>query len=232
MDWLTTRWQPDYTALVLSFAYVFGVIGLAELLRRLRGQHPSFTRKFIHIGVGMWAIGTVLLFQAWYLAIIPPLAFVLINAASYLFGLVKSMETGERGNLGTVYFPLSFAGIIYLFWNQPVLLVASLMPMTWGDAQASIVGQRVGHHQFTVWGRMRTLEGSLAMLLWSWITTFLALWLMPIALALPTPNWLVSLIQAGVVALGCTLVEAVSPFGMDNLTVPAAAALLLMRLTG
>ncbi len=232
MDWLTTRWQPDYTALLISYIYVFGVIGVAELLRRLGGRHPDFTRKFIHIGVGMWAIGTVLLFETWYLAIIPPLSFVLINGMSYLFGLIQSMETGERANLGTIYFPLAFAGIIYLFWEQPVLLVSSLMPMTWGDAQASMVGQRVGHHRYTVWGRTRTLEGSLAMLFWSWITTFLALWLMPIVLGLPTPNWLVMLIQAGAVALGCTVVEAISPFGLDNLTVPAAAAALLLRLAG
>jgi phytol kinase len=142
------------------------------------------------------------------------------------------METGERGNLGTVYFPIAFAGIIYLFWEQPILIVASLMPMTWGDAQASLVGQRVGHHRYTIWGRTRTVEGSLAMLLWSWITTFLALFLMPIALGLAVPNWLVVLIEAGIVALACTVVEGLSPLGVDNLTVPAAAALVLVQLAG
>jgi phytol kinase len=232
MDWLRTWWQPDYTALAISYAYVFGVLGVAELLRRLRGRDSNYTRKFIHIGVGMWAIGTVSLFQNRTLALIPPLSFVLINAASYVFGLIRAMESGERGRLGTIYFPISFAGIIYLLWEQPVLLVAALMPMTWGDAQASIVGQRVGHHRYTVFGQTRTLEGSLAMLLWSWVATFLALWLMPLAVGQVTPNWLVALIQAAGTAVGCTVVEAFSPWGLDNLTVPAAAAFLLTRVAG
>ena len=49
-------WRQDYTALIVSYAYVFGVIGLGEVLRRLGHRPVGFTRKFIHIGVGMWAV--------------------------------------------------------------------------------------------------------------------------------------------------------------------------------
>ncbi|MBK7218181.1 MAG: hypothetical protein IPH95_14295 [Candidatus Promineofilum sp.] len=38
---------------ILCLLYVFGMIGLAELLRRWRGYGSGFTRKVIHIGVGM-----------------------------------------------------------------------------------------------------------------------------------------------------------------------------------
>jgi dolichol kinase len=38
------------------------------------------------------------------------------------------------------------------------------------------------------------------------------------------------LIYSGVVAIVCTLVEALSPWGIDNLTVPAAAAVMLNML--
>jgi len=223
MSW----WKPDYTALVVSYAYVFGVIGLGELLRRLGGRPAGFTRKFIHIGVGLWSVGTVLLFKTWYLALIPPATFVLINALSYWRGTFQAMETGERSNLGTIYFPISFAALLYYFWSQPVLTVASLMPMTWGDAMAAIVGQRYGQHRYTVGGRSRSVEGSIAMLFWSWIATTLALLIMPYLLGKPPIHWLLTLIYGGAVALVCTLVEALSPWGIDNLTVPAAAAFIL-----
>lgn len=223
MSW----WKPDYTALVVSYAYVFAVIGLGEILRRL-GQRPiEFTRKFIHIGVGLWSIGTVLLFKTWYLALIPPATFVLINGISYWRGTFQAMETGERSNLGTVYFPISFAALLYYFWSQPVLIVASLMPMTWGDAMAAILGQRYGQHLYEVGGRSRSVEGSIAMLLWSWISTSLALLIMPYLVGKPPIHWLLTLIYGGAVALVCTLVEALSPWGIDNLTVPAAAAFIL-----
>lgn len=223
MSW----WKPDYTALVVSYAYVFAVIGLGEILRRL-GQRPiEFTRKFIHIGVGLWSIGTVLLFKTWYLALIPPATFVLINGISYWRGTFQAMETGERSNLGTVYFPISFAALLYYFWSQPVLIVASLMPMTWGDAMAAILGRRYGQHLYGVSGRSRSVEGSIAMLLWSWISTSLALLIMPYLVGKPPIHWLLTLIYGGAVALVCTLVEALSPWGIDNLTVPAAAAFIL-----
>jgi phytol kinase len=220
-------WKQDYTALIASYAYVFGVIVLGELLRRL-GQRPiEFTRKFIHIGVGMWVVGTVFLFETWYLALIPPATFVVINALSYWRGIFTAMESEERGNLGTIYFPIAFGALVYYFWSQPVLMVASMMPLTWGDAMAAIIGERYGHYRYTVTKHTRSLEGSVAMLFWSWVTTSLVLFVMPYLLGKPLINWMLALIYGGAVALVCTLVEALSPWGIDNLTIPAAAALML-----
>jgi dolichol kinase len=220
-------WTQDYTALVLSYVYVFGVIALAELLRRVGKRPVDFTRKFIHVGVGMWVVPTALLFETWYLALIPPASFVVINAISYLRGTFGSMETEDRGNLGTIFFPISFGALVYYFWPQPVLMVASMMPLTWGDAMAAILGRRYGHYRFTIGGRTRSVEGSVAMLFWSWVTTSLALFIMPNLAGKPAIHWLLALIYGGAVAVVCTLVEALTPWGIDNLTVAAAAAVIL-----
>jgi dolichol kinase len=220
-------WKPDYTALAISYAYVFAVIALGELLRRAGRRSPDFTRKFIHIGVGMWVVGTVLLFETWYLALIPPASFVIINALSYWRGTIKAMESEEKGNLGTIYFPIAFAAVVYYWWSFPVLMVASMMPLTWGDAMAAIIGRRYGYHHYSVGNRSRSLEGSLAMLLWSWVTTTLALLVMPYLLGTPPINWILTLVYGAVVAIVCTLVEALSPWGIDNLTIPAAAVFVL-----
>jgi dolichol kinase len=220
-------WNPDYTALVLSYVYVFGVIALAELLRRVGKRPVDFTRKFIHVGVGMWVVPTALLFETWYLALIPPATFVVINAVSYLRGTIGAMETGDRGDLGTILFPISFGALVYYFWPQPVLMVASMMPMTWGDAMAAIIGRRYGHYRFRTGRHTRSVEGSVGMLFWSWITTSLALFAMPYLAGKPPIHWLLALIYGGAVAVVCTLVEALTPWGIDNLTVPAAAAVIL-----
>jgi phytol kinase len=229
---MNLEWTPDYTALVVSYAYVFAVLGIGEVLHRLVKLPVEASRKFVHIGVGMWVVGTALLFETWYLALIPPASFVLINAFSYWRGTFKSMETGEKGNLGTIYFPVSFGALIYYFWNQPVNLVAAMMPMTWGDSMAAIFGQRYGHHHYTITGHTRSVEGSIAMLFWSWVSTSLALLVMPYLAGRPSVDWLLALIYGGAVALVCTLVEALTPWGLDNLTVPAAAAIVLHVLRG
>ena len=239
--------KSDWQALIISYVYVFAMIGLGEGLRKWLGQakpgtllgqakpgtySTEFTRKVIHISVGMWAFGTVLLFEHWYFAIIPPLSFVILNYISYRRDIFKSVETGEKGNLGTVYFPISFVIIICLFWESPHLLVASLMPMTWGDALAAILGRRYGQRKYSILGSTRSVEGSLAMFFFSWLSTFLALLLLlPLGGVLSVPMaWrlpLTSLLYSLALAVFATLVEAFSPWHIDNLTVPLLSAALL-----
>ncbi len=222
--------MTDALAVGLSFAYVFAMLGLAEGLRRRRRYSVDFTRKFIHIAVGMWAYGTVLLFRSRTWAVVPPLAFVGINALSYRLGLFRAMETGQKGHFGTLYFPLAFAVLIWILWGRPDLLVASLMPMTWGDALAAVVGRRIGRRRYEVAGSTRSLEGSVAMFLVSWAATLPPLILLGRAALAPPVGGLAAVGAAVAVALGVTLVEAFSPWGLDNLTVPAASALLLVLL--
>ena len=213
--------MPPYLAILLSFVYIFAMIGIAEGLRHWRNYSSDFTRKFIHIAVGMYSVIAVLIFDQWEWAAIPPAAFILINFLDWKFGIIQAMTSSDRSNLGTVYFPLSFVIVIYLFWDRPPLLVGSLMPMTWGDALASVIGRRYGRRQYTVLSSTRSLEGSLVMFGAGALATWLALALLgtenPLGLALVT-------------AAGATLAESISPWGLDNLTVPAASALLLALL--
>ena len=138
------------------------------------------------------------------------------------------METREKGQLGTVYFPLSFAALIWVLWDHPHLMVASLMPMTWGDALAAVVGQRIGQRRYSVAGSTRSLEGSVAMFLVSWVATLVAL-----VLLAPGPvDPATAMGAAATTALGAVLVEAFSPWGIDNLTVPVISAVVLVLMAG
>jgi phytol kinase len=147
---------------------------------------------------------------------------VFINALSYRQGMFQAMETGEKGKLGTIYFPISFAAIIWLLWDSPHLLVTSLMPMTWGDALAAVIGRRIGRRPYTVLGSTRSLEGSAVMFLVSLVATVIPL------LLFASISPVTAIVAAAVTALGATVIEAVSPWGVDNLTVPAVSALILV----
>ena len=212
-----------WLALVLAFVYVFVAIGLGELLRRSLHASREFTRKFIHVAVGMISVPTVIMFPSLGWAVIPPLAFVVINYLDYRYGVIEAMMSSNRSNLGTVYFPISFTAILALFWGDPArpamyphLIVAALMPMTWGDALAAIVGERWGRKRYTVLGSTRSYLGSATMFVVSALATFLALGASPATIPV-----------ALVTALGATIAEAVSPWGIDNLTVPAVSALII-----
>jgi len=198
-------------------------IGVGEALRRWLGLDAGFARKFIHVAVGMYSLLTIHLFSERLWAVIPPLAFVLINWLDWRYGVVQAMTSSSRSNLGTVYFPVAFAAIVWFLWDRPALLVASLMPLTWGDAMAAIIGERYGRHTYRVLGSTRSLEGSLTAFGFGALSTGLVL------AAFGTPG---AVGAALLTALGATLAEAVSPRGLDNLTIPAVSALLLVWLVG
>lgn len=226
ITWRSENQMSNWLAVLLSFIYVFAVLGIAEGLRRAFQLPVAFTRKVVHISVGMWAWGTAALFTDKWHAIIPPAAFIVLNYISHRRALFTAMELSDKSNLGTVYFPLAFLVIILLFFEvSKGFMVAALMPMTWGDAFAATIGRRYGRRQYAIFGARRSIEGSTAMLLCSLISVFVTL------LAFGTP--LGSALAAGLVlALLATLAEAVSPFGLDNLLVPASSALGYVLLGG
>ncbi len=208
-------------ALVLAFLYVSVVLGAGEGLRRVLCLSVEFTRKFVHVAVGMIVFPLVWFFRDWYWAIIPPLVFILVNYLSYRRQIFRGMETGEKNQLGTVYFPISFSILIPFLWFTPALLVASLMPMTWGDAFAAILGKRLGRHPYHILGQTRSLEGSAAMFGFSLVATTLAL----MAFGFSPAAAMLSGLATAIVA---TVVEALSPWGIDNLTVPLTSAVVLV----
>ncbi|MEZ4515508.1 MAG: hypothetical protein R3C44_01265 [Chloroflexota bacterium] len=164
---------------ILCFVYIFAVIGLAEGLRRMRGLDSGFTRKVIHIGVGMMSWFVPFLFTSPWPFVLACLTFAVLNFLDWRYGFFAAMASGSRNNLGTVYFPLAVAAATIIFWGQPPLLVAALMPLTWGDGIAPVIGAAYGKRTYSVHTSTRTLEGSAGFFVAGLIFTWLALWIMP-----------------------------------------------------
>jgi dolichol kinase len=208
----------------ICIVYVFGIIGSAELLRRRYGYGSGFTRKVIHIGVGMMSWALPFLFDNPWPFIVAALGFAALNLLDWRYGFFSAMVSSDGSNLGTVYFPLAAATVSLLFWNQPPLMVAALMPLTWGDGIAPVVGQAYGRHAYTVFGHTRTLQGSAGFFVAGLLFTWLALWLIP---GPPAITPFSALGPAAAIMASTTLVEAVSVRGLDNLTITAVAILIL-----
>ncbi|MBP8950505.1 MAG: hypothetical protein KBG73_16795 [Candidatus Promineofilum sp.] len=209
---------------ILCLLYVFTMIGLAELLRRRRGYGSGFTRKVIHIGVGMMSWFLHLLFTSPWPFVAACGAFMVINLLDWRYDFFKAMKSSSRSNLGTVYFPLAAAVVALVFWEQPPLMVAALMPLTWGDGLAPVIGATWGKRVYRIHTSTRTMEGSLGFFVAGFVFTWLALWVMP---GLPEISPAAAVLPALIIMGVTTLIEAVSIWGLDNLTVTAAAILIL-----
>lgn len=99
--------------------------------------------------------------------------------------------------------------------------------MTWGDALAALTGQRIGRRRYTVGQSTRTLEGSAVMFAASAIAMLLTILLLPGSVwapFAPAADPVRAVVAALLGAAVATAVEAVSPHGTDNLSVPVAAA--------
>jgi phytol kinase len=226
---MTTR---DWIGLAFSYAYASGLLVFAELIRRWRGYPQEFTRKLVHIGAGMWVFGVLGLFDTWYIGVIPFATFIGVNYLLWRYKLVAAVDAPDSSP-GTVYFALSVTLLFLAFWrtgspaDKGYIAAAGAMAMTWGDALASIVGERFGRHRYHVAGSTRSYEGSAAMFAAAALTLFLTILLVPGSPLAPQapPLGLGTALAAAIgAALAATLAEAVSPAGTDNLSVPLVAA--------
>ncbi len=211
---------------LMSITFVFTIIVISEILRKKAKWKNEDTRKFIHIGVSHWWLFAMLTIDDIKFAIIPPILFIILNYISYKRNLFDSMERKEKGSdLGTIYFPISLLILVLFTWEggfQELKYIGAtgILIMGYGDGLAAIVGQKRGKHRYKIWGIKKSIEGSMAMFLLSFIVCIVILFVYK--------GYDISFIKiAIIIASVATLLEALTPKGMDNLSVPMITSLLL-----
>lgn len=211
----------EWFFLALSFVFVFLVLGLSTYLQDRKVLNDEGARKFVHISVAHWWFFTIT-FDTLWIALIAPLAFIVLNYLSYHQQLFRAIERGGKGNLGTVYFPISLT-ILVLFTflvgeGKPYAYIGALAMLTlgYGDGLAALLGKRFGKRS---WIRGKTVLGSLVMLGATFVVTLSVFGLYQPNLAFP----ILFIIAIPFIA---TLIEMFTPRGLDNLTVPLGVAFI------
>lgn len=214
--------MQDLLYVGLSFGFVFAVLGLSTLLQNLRWLNEEGSRKLVHIAVSNWIL-FLFLFQDLIYALIPPVAFILLNYLSLRKNIFKAIERGGKGDLGTVYFPISlfiltlFTFLIGTDKEYAYIAVTGILVLGYGDGFAAVIGTQFGRTKLV---SGKSLEGSLTMFVASLIVIFLML-------ALGQPSLLVNAwFLVPLLALGATVIELFTPNGLDNLSVPLLTAAL------
>ncbi|MEO1815736.1 MAG: hypothetical protein ABGU93_09135 [Acetobacterium sp.] len=202
--------------IIVSFIYVFSVIFLARFLERF-GKEAS--RKAVHILVCNWWLVAMIFFDGPIWAAVVPACFVVLNYLSYRFQLFSAIERGSgKGDLGTVYYAISLLLLALISFGplqNPIVGGVGILIMGYGDGLAAVVGTRWPKQRFQLLGAEKTLSGSLTMLVASFLVTVVLL------AATGQPQVLMPALTLALLATG---LEAITPLGLDNLTVPLVSA--------
>jgi len=210
--------------IVVSFAFVFAVIGLSTVLSNKGILDGEGSRKFIHVAVSNWWIIAMLTFDDPLWASFVPLMFVFINYMSYRKNIFKAMERdGSSKDLGTVYYAISLLILAYVTFTYKVAYIGGIgiLVMGYGDGFAAVIGKRFGKHSFKKYGFDKSLEGSLTVLVMGAVVA-------GILFGLYSPSNLV--LKTLAVGVSAMVIELLSPNGFDNLTLPLLISALSMVL--
>jgi phytol kinase len=211
-----------------------GLIALAHLGHRSGRLSAEAARKLIHAGMGAALLALPWLFEeAW-----PALVLAVAGGG----GLLALGRWGRwRDGLGRVLCdprrppwgqPCYAAGGLALFvlylhadgvepGRRLALFVVPALLLSLPDAAAALVGTAWGRHHFGNGGVRKSVEGSAAFLLCALPCVLLPLLLLTQAAVEQ------ALLAAVLVAYLAALVEAITGYGLDNLTVPLAGYWLL-----
>ena len=232
--------MPDVGTAMLAggIGVVWGSLTAFAVARlRKSGMRIPYTRKIFHFGIFSGAAGV---HAAWGLG--GTNAYGVVVAALVLWALAigegnalfeaLARDTDRPRRTFFVVVPLvttALGGLVSALWVGPFAAVGYLVA-GWGDAVGEPVGTRFGRHPYRVPSlagipATRTLEGSLAVFLFSWVAA---------AVALSSLGYVGGeVVWIGLAcAAGAAAVEAVSHHGLDNLTVQLSASGIAWMLLG
>lgn len=211
-----------------------GLIGLCMGLSAVNARYgkkafgslcPEVARKMVHIGVSNWFFIYAHVFETDLWPVLGLAGFAVINAVMNVTGGLHAVmgQDSTRRNWGLVQYPVSIILLIALkhFGVGDIVCVGcGILGMGYGDGLASLVGMKVRSGRMP--GRTKkTVAGSLTMAL----VTFAVVVVLNLAYRSGADP--VRVVLVGLLTGICSAaVEAYTPFGLDNISVPLAIHLL------
>ncbi len=236
----------DIVAFFISLIVVLMLVQINAAIEKSGKLSTTVTRKIIHIfAAPLWILTWMLfsgsIFSRW-IAMIVPLFFVLQFVAIGTGKVknedfVKSMSrSGDPKELlgGTLYYAILMMVFGVLSFYVPAggalsgaapMAIIVFGCLAGGDGLADVIGRKYGgEKKFGIGGSERTIAGSIGMFIGSFLFIYVLLFLFSLEVGWDIVALFVPVLVISIVA---TLVEALSPKGLDNWTVPIVVAIMV-----
>jgi len=212
-------YQSDIVGVAAVYIYVAVLILFTEKV--FAKKYPVQSRKFLHIMTGNIAFILPLFETREIMAFVAAGPFILFTFLMSPYSPIKSMrgKTSEAGHgLGLVYYAITWTVLAYVFFDHREIIAMGILAMSYGDGLASLIGIKYGKRTYTVFKDTKSYVGSIAMLVCTFLFLIIALVFYAEPVTLRAVAYLLCI--AGV----ATVVEGITPLGLDNLSVPFVVA--------
>jgi len=236
----------DIIAFFIAFFAVLMAVQINAAIEKSGKLSTIVTRKVIHmvvapIGMLSWMLFSGGVFSRW-VAFLVPLMFILLFVAIGTGKMVnedfvKSMSrTGDPKELlgGTLYYVVLFGIATILWFYVPVTGIAGATPLVavmfgclaGGDGLADIIGRKYGgERKFGIGGAEKTLAGSFGMFIGSFLFSFILTFIYSLEIGFDIFALIIPFL---IISLVATIVEAITPKGLDNWTVPIIVIVMVV----
>ncbi len=228
--------QRDILATLITFLIALSWLRIMDYLAQKGYISGKLSRKIIHIGTGpIFVLCWMMFSQAdycRYLAALVPFSTV-IQFTLVGLGIIKDdaavqamSRSGDKKEIlyGPLFYGIVFVILTIVFWKSSPVGIVALMILCGGDGFADIVGNLTRRIALP-WSKEKTVAGSLAMLIGSFVLSYVILLTMYHfkGIAFYINNAIPELF---IICIVCAFIESLPVKDFDNITVPVAATLL------
>lgn len=215
------------TAILNTIMLAAGFLTLfvsAEILHHFLKVKAEITRKYVHIMTGVITLLFPVLLGSHWLVLLLCGSFAVILYYSRVYNFLLSINGIHRESHGSLMYPLVvYINYLvydyydnYLFFYLPILILAISDPM------AALVGKRWKIFCYKLGKDLKTGVGSCAFCISAMIISVILLFTMTQLTVGPV------ILLSLVIAIATTFLEGASQKGMDNLTIPIGATVILV----
>jgi len=206
----------NINSIVVVVGWISTVLLIAVVCRNYFPAQKELSRKIVHIGTGP------VIPLAWVLGIsanlaIPVAGIITIGLLiNHQLRLLPALEDVNRQSYGTIAYGLSITFLLICLWPENADAVsAGVLVMSFGDGLAGLIGRQLNSPHWVIFGQRKSIAGTLTMAIV--VAMIISL------LSIISGTFLHPLLILVITFLAVSL-EQISPWGIDNLTVPIGVA--------
>ncbi len=218
--------NTNLIGLIISVIYISLILIIAVIIRKKTKLKDEIIRKLVHILSTNWWIIMIIYLKDPLFALIGPLFFIFFNSLFIFYpSLGKSFGcTKKERNFGLVYYPFSLVILIlfsYLGKLEIYSATIGVFCMGYGDGFAAIFGTLFGKKKIPLPTGGKTYFGSFVMLIVCFLCCFFIFSFMT------DFNMKMIILSSLLVSVAASLIEVITPLGLDNISVPLLCALIV-----